>query len=343
MKENPKGNDEFEKAALWLGREIFGMLSGVSAHVKNAAQEIRLRAGYPINIVTQNEVWFVGGKGKTQKSVDESLPCLSLEQIQSAFNSICGYSVHSHQQELEKGYLTLFGGHRAGFCGTAVVKDGKVCSLRNVSSINLRIARSIPGAADELFDKCFTEGFCPTIIAGAPLSGKTTLLRDCVRRLAENHKVAAVDERGEIGGVYRGERYCDLGVMCDLLDGYPKGQGIETALRVLSPDIIVFDEAGSEEECRAVCQGLCSGVKFLTTVHAGSPQELAARGQIRMLLRTGAFKKVALLEGREHPGKIKAVYSPEEILNGQTTWRGNDNSGGNDYGTDAAYKGEKQA
>ena len=102
------------------------------------------------------------------------------------------------------------------------------------------------GAADELIRAAYptgTEGFptiCGTLIVGIPASGKTTLLRDLIRQMASGnlgriYKVAVVDERGELGASFRGEPQNDLGYCCDLLDGYPKGEGMNLALRTLSP------------------------------------------------------------------------------------------------------------
>ena len=49
-----------------------------------------------------------------------------------------------------------------------------------------------------------------------------------------------MDERGELGGF-------DLGPNADLLQGYPKGAGMEMALRSLSPEVIVCDELGQHD------------------------------------------------------------------------------------------------
>ncbi len=87
------------------------------------------------------------------------------------------------------------------------------------------------------------------LLVGAPSSGKTTVLRDIARQLSSGsvgaiRRVAVIDERGELAGVYKGMRGIFLGLAARL-DGYPKAQGILQAVRSLAPDYILCDEIGS--------------------------------------------------------------------------------------------------
>ena len=66
------------------------------------------------------------------------------------------------------------------------MKDGANTNLKNFSSAVVRIAREKKGSADELAPKLFPDGeFASTLILSPPGGGKTTLLRDLVRRLSE--------------------------------------------------------------------------------------------------------------------------------------------------------------
>ena len=91
----------------------------------------------------------------------------------------------------------MYGGHRAGICGTAVVNNGKIVNIRDITSINVRIAREHKGCADSLYNKIIAVSG-GVLICGAPCSGKTTVLRDLARLLSTNGKknVALIDERG---------------------------------------------------------------------------------------------------------------------------------------------------
>lgn len=147
-----------------------------------------------------------------------------------------------------------------------MAESGTVKSFRDISSVNLRIAHEIPGAADEIYPSLFSQGIVSAIIAGPPLSGKTTLLRDLARRLSgvsggRYYRVAIVDERGEIAASSGGCPQCDVG-FSDVLTGYPKDVGILTALRTLSPQIIICDEIGNLSETKRILEGMNSGVNF---------------------------------------------------------------------------------
>lgn len=71
---------------------------------------------------------------------------------------------------------------------------------------------------------------------------KTTVLRDIARILGDTRRVAVVDTRGEIAGVYGGVPALDIGENTDVLNGYSRGEGIMCALRSLSPEVIICDE-----------------------------------------------------------------------------------------------------
>ena len=50
-------------------------------------------------------------------------------------------SAYAMQDMLRCGFVTLAGGHRLGICGTAVLREGEIQTIRSISSLNLRIAR----------------------------------------------------------------------------------------------------------------------------------------------------------------------------------------------------------
>lgn len=312
--------EKFNEAVTHLSAGLRCRLLQIPDDIKKDVQEIRIRALRPLTLVCHSGILFVTQSGRTTYLYNEGLHMVEKSEVEESFRVICGYSVHSHKDEIINGYITLPGGHRAGLCGTAAVENNKIIGIRNISSINLRIARQVKGIADRVLDIAFPRGrWDSLLIAGPPSSGKTTVLRDLTAQLASGQlgkymKTTVVDERGELAAVYAGQAQNDVGVNCDILDGYPKANGIMIALRTLSPDIIVCDELGGDDDVRAVEAGVNAGVKFLATVHAGSKEELMRRAQIRRLLQTGAFPKIALLKGRESPGEIKEIYDVGELL-----------------------------
>lgn len=297
----------FDCATQGLCGSLRTILFQIPESVKEKAQEIRLRANRPIAVYTGRETYFVKEQGRLTQRFDRTLPVVSSQEILNSFHHCCSYSVYSHQHEIRQGYVTMAGGHRVGVCGTAVYEEKDVSGIRDISSLNIRIAREVYGAADELL-RALGEEFSGFLIAGPPASGKTTILRDIARQLSlRGKKVVVIDERGELGGTFQGVCQNDLG-LCDVLTGFPKGEGILQAIRCLSPEFIVCDEAGSRREIAAIEEGLNAGVGLITTLHAGNLGEIHRRSQGNQLLQSGAFHKIVLLEGRSMPGAVQGIY-----------------------------------
>lgn len=307
----------FYEAVNALPERISGILRRVPAQAAMSAQEVRLRVGQPLALYNGTRHQFLNMDGSCAYSPSPESVRVTRADLFDCFRTLCGYSVHTHQHEIAHGYISLSGGHRAGICGT-LSGEGEKAGLRDISSINLRVARQIKGAASDLARRVFQDGLCGVLIAGAPSSGKTTVLRDLARilsggELGEYYKVAMVDERCELAAVHQGVPQNDIGLCTDLLYGYAKRAGIEIAVRTLSPQVIVCDEIGREEELEAVRLGLFCAVEMITTVHSANEEDLKRRPAVQALLRTGAFQKVVLLCGSRSPGQVEKIISAGEL------------------------------
>ena len=185
---------------------------------------------------------------------------VSREEIEQSFAALCDYSVHTFLPQIVHGFLTIQGGHRIGLGGTAVVQDGKVTSIRELSSLNIRLARKQdnPEEVEKIARSLFDRGLCSVLIAGEPGSGKTTLLRALAFFLSRRWRVTVVDERGEI--VDRG--LLPLGGCLDVLRGYPQTGG---------------DFAGGSHP-------FTTGGDLRRAWHAGRDRTAAAGGQLRRAL-----------------------------------------------------------
>lgn len=290
---------EFQQALDGLSRETASIiLRETPERLRDSIREIRLRSGRPICLVTSEGDYFL----KHTIWQGELFEC---------FRALCGYSVHSHEEEIRQGYLTIRGGHRAGLCGTAVYAKGEVVNIRNISSINLRIARQVFGVADQFIKQLHGQPE-RSIIVGAPGSGKTTLLKDLVRQVSKTKKVVVVDSRGEIAACSNGVPQNDLGY-ADILDGWKKSDGMMNAIRTMGPEIIVCDEIGDQQDAVAVEVCLNAGVSVIATAHAGSLEELSKRKHIMDMLSLNAFDQIVLLEGKQSPCNIHAIVKAGEF------------------------------
>lgn len=299
----------FTKAVQLVVGELRTPLLALSEREKSRTYEVRLRAGAPVMLTTADGTRFVERSGKLCESPDGDLLRSSEENIRQTFLSLCDYSVLSHEKQIASGFLTIPGGHRAGICGKAVLSpEGKVQSLSSVTSINLRIARVIPGVSASLCDALFRDGLRSVIVAGPPSSGKTTLLRDMARRLSEGacgtfYRTSVMDSREEFGTL----------PYCDLFRGFRKADGIECALRSMAPQVIVCDEIATDRDVQALNIGFASGASFVVSMHAQNEQEIAKRKIFRSLSETGQFSDVVFLSA-DAPCIVRAVRPVQSLL-----------------------------
>ncbi len=254
-------------------------------------QEIRLRVNRPIAATVNGKIFYIPENGQLTYNSKTAVK-VSEQDIRRTFEAVCQYSVHSFQREIAQGFITIKGGHRVGFCGTPVLRDGAVENIKNINSMNFRIAREVIGCAEKLFNECFSDGLCSLLLAGAPSTGKTTLLRDLARLLGERYRVALIDERGELAASCNGIPQNDVGVNTDIFDGYGKAAGISAAVRVMSPQVIICDEMGSAEDFEAVRMAAYSGVCTAASVHAADMNDLKRRGT-----DLSCFDRTAFLSG----------------------------------------------
>lgn len=286
----------FEQVIPYFPSTIAAALQEIPATKKTQIQEIRLRIGRRIQLICAGEV-----------SLLNSGILVSREMLDDIFLRICEHSVHSCCEELRQGFVTIAGGCRVGLCGSAVMHEGVTQMVRDVSGMNFRIAGEVKGCAADLVGRVFSRGTCGLLLAGAPNSGKTTILRDICRILGARYRISVIDERGEIAALHQGISPFDMGEQTDVFDGYPKAEGIALAVRVMSPEILVCDEIGGSDEVDALLPALHTGVHLIASAHADSLPALYERPQLRRLLEANAFSYAAMLGTGAQCGEVLSL------------------------------------
>ncbi len=303
---------EYLIAISLLPERYKSVLSVVAENITTNVKEIRFRNGEPVTLNTQNEIYYIRKNGITTVSFCSDLLVTDEKDLQEIVFYLSRRSLHTYQEMIAKGFIPLRGGCKAGVAGRAVMKNGSVYSVSSFNSVNIRVAREYYGCSKNLTDK-LGDNCTSFLIIGPPLSGKTTLLRDLCRYYSGKDrlnpfKTAIVDERDEIASRSFGEGV-DVGVHTDVLTLYPKAIGTEIAVRTLSPDIVVLDEIGSDEEAKAMLSAMNSGVDFIATAHGTSFEEVLRRPNIKRLVNAGAFKKGVVLRGKEAPCVVREMIS----------------------------------
>ncbi len=301
----------FLSALAPLTKELQTMLYTHRSRIEDTVYEITLRRDKPVCIETSSgRVYLTENGCLTDTYSSQPMTVADKEMLAEVFENICDYSVYSRQREINNGYITIDGGHRVGICGTAVVQDGHIVNIKNLSSMSIRIHREIIGCSDELIARIDMSG--GVLLCGAPSSGKTTLIRDIARTMSAHHRVSVIDERNELSATVRGVAQNDLG-MCDVFVGYPKREGMLQAVRSMSPHYIICDELGNEEDNAAVRYCGNAGCAMIASLHTDSPDRLRHKSIFHHLIQERMFGTVVFLWGRERVGVIRDVLSVDAL------------------------------
>ncbi|XP_052200597.1 protein SEEDLING PLASTID DEVELOPMENT 1 isoform X1 [Diospyros lotus] len=182
----------------------------------------------------------------------------------------------------------------------------RISAIRNrkmqIIGLTCRVGRAVSGSAEIIGD--LVEGGGSILVVGPPGVGKTTLIREIARMLADEHKkrVVIVDTSNEIGG-----------------DGDIPHSGIGRARRMQVPNVdmqhnvmieavenhmpetIIIDEIGTELEALAASTIAQRGVQLVGTAHGITIDNIIKNPSLQILV--GGIESVTL--GDEEAKKRK--------------------------------------
>lgn len=287
-------------------RGIANEINKEISKIEELVQEIRIRVGSQIIVKTNKKDDIIINYFVTREDI------LEIMQV------ICNNSIYSYQNEIANGYITINGGHRVGITGDVVLENNKVINIKYISSLNFRIARQILDCSNNILKYVINleeNTIFHTLIVSPPGAGKTTILKDLVRKISDGIPeigfkgidVSLIDERGEISAMYNGIPQNKIGIRTDVLENVSKPIGIKMAIRSMAPKVIVADEIGNYNDIEAINYAVCSGVKGIFTAHSLSYETMKLNKELNNLINMKIIERIIFLDSKTK-GKIKNVY-----------------------------------
>jgi stage III sporulation protein SpoIIIAA len=185
----------------------------------------------------------------------------------------------------------------------------RISAIRNrrghIVGLTCRVGRAVYGTIDIIQD--LVESGKSILLLGRPGVGKTTMLREAARILAEKKRVVIVDTSNEIGGdgdmphpaVGRARR---MQVRTPSLQHEVMIEAVENH----NPEVIVIDEIGRELEAAAARTIAERGVQLIGTAHGNTIDNILLNPTLADLV--GGIESVTLSdEEARHRGTQKTV------------------------------------
>lgn len=275
----------------------------------NKVNEIRLRLNKRIVVYIAGKPYYLSYEGITNDQ--EKAIIVSREMLYNIIKRATEHSLYAVNNQLKQGFITVSGGVRIGICGEVVIENGVVQTVKNFSSINIRIAKEVKNCSLGILDILLQGGFSNTLIISPPGCGKTTLIRDILWQMSERsytYNILLADERYEIANCFNGQPMLNVGEFTDVISGAEKGYAFECGIRSMSPDILVTDELATSKDIESIINIANSGIKLLCSVHAKDLDDLKNKPQFKMLMEQKIFKRFVVLSKTRGLGTIEGVF-----------------------------------
>lgn len=311
-----------------LAPALRSIIANMPNQLQQSLEEIRLRLGRPLQIYTQAGDSYLDGHGRAIRN-EAAAHRVNREELTQTLQLMTRSSLYALEEELRRGYITIAGGHRVGLAGRTVLSpDGTIQTMKDIVYLNIRIAREVPGVADAVKQYIVNPAnysLYNTLVISPPQCGKTTLLRDLARQISDGSfhpkmqglKVGIVDERSELAGCVDGVPQHAVGARTDVMDACPKAEGMLMMIRSMSPQVLVTDEIGRDQDRDAILEAVHAGVQVVTSAHGCRLEDVRKRPALSALFDAKVFSRYLILSRHQGPVTLESVYDGV----GQTIYR----------------------
>lgn len=231
----------------------------------NFISEIRLRRGQPVLVEYKGEYKYLNSRGAT----DGGNGLIYIEEINPIIVAATGGSIYSYNEQIKNGFITVEHGIRIGIAGEYVTSGNETKTIKNITSLNIRIPHDVVNCAEYVIKSLYSERLHSTMLYSKPGLGKTTMLRDIAKSLSgfKKYNILVFDERNEISAIDEAGNGYDLGDRVDIVRCCNKLSAIENAVRAMKPQVILTDELYGEEDMRAMRFAVDCGICVIASSH----------------------------------------------------------------------------
>lgn len=269
-------------------------------------QELRIRKDKPIQVCYRGKYLEL----KNSEGIYRQSVIATKETIDYILATATKNSLYAYEDQIKNGYLVTENGIRIGLCGTAVTKNNQISFLKNITSLNLRLAHQVEGCSKKIINYIVSNSEIKnTLIISEPGAGKTTLTRDIIEQMSNQFNIPnilVIDEKFELAGE---NNKFTLGTNVDLMQGTNKRFAFYDAIKVMNPNVIITDELITTEDMEGVKFAICSGVKIIATAHAKTISQIREKDFINYLVKDKCFDLFILLSKRNGVGTIEGVFN----------------------------------
>ena len=132
----------------FLPQEVQNALSYLNY---NYLSEIRFRRGQPVIIEYKGEYKYINAFGVA----DNTNNLITVREIEPIILAATNGCIYNFTEQMKNGFITVGHGVRIGIAGEYVTQNGEVTTIKEITSLNIRIPHNILNCADFIVKNLF--------------------------------------------------------------------------------------------------------------------------------------------------------------------------------------------